>query len=250
VKTTQSKLKLLSLCSMLLVLSFEEQTFAQKRRVPSGGRLAVVADERLSALRAAPNLSAKLVERLSRGRFVAILGANRTQDGIIFYRVKVSRRRSGWIQSDAVVSSTQSADDGRLLGLIRGADEFDRVARARVFLEMFPHSPLRPRVLMLYAEGAEDAASKLSREAERRFEKSEIPSDGAPSFSYFLNYSGLDRYNRQGATFIFDRATKQFHYEGWAWREILRRHPNSPEAAEARKRLDTLATFTPTKLSR
>jgi hypothetical protein len=101
-------------------------------------------------------------------------------------------------------------------------------------------SPVRARGL-LYADAAEEAANRLSREAERRFERRETPSDGAPEFSYYLNYSGLDRYNRQGITFISDRATKHFHYEGAAWREILRRYPRSPEAVEARKRLEALA---------
>jgi len=41
----------------------------------------------------------------------------------------------------------------------------------------------------------EEAAAKLSREAERRFEKREVPATGAPEFSYYLDYSGLDRYN-------------------------------------------------------
>ena len=41
---------------------------------------------------------------------------------------------------------------------------------------------------------------------------------------------------------MFDRASKQFHYDGAAWREIIRRYPNSPEAAEARKRLEGLPT--------
>ena len=57
-----------------------------------------------------------------------------------------------------------------------------------------------------------------------------------------LNYHGLDRYNREGITFLFDRTTKKFSYDGAAWREILRRYPNSPEAAEARKHLDTLSS--------
>ena len=52
--------------------------------------------------------------------------------------------------------------------------------------------------------------------------------------------NGLDRYNRQSVTFTFDRATKQFHYDGAAWREILRKYPDSPEAAEAKQRLATL----------
>jgi hypothetical protein len=97
---------------------------------------------------------------------------------------------------------------------------------------------LRPQVLLILGDAAEEAAAKLSREAERRFEKRELPAAGAPEFSYYLNYNGLDRYNRQGVTFTFDRAARKFHYEGAAWREILHRYPNSPEAAAARKRLE------------
>ena len=62
---------------------------------------------------------------------------------------------------------------------------------------------------------------------------------GAPLSSYFLNYNGLDRYNRSGVKFVFEPANKQLHYDGAAWREILRRHPRSPESSEARKRLET-----------
>src|SRR6185503_20368996 len=121
--------------------------------------------------------------------------------------------------------------------LISGTDEFDRVARARIFLETFPRSSLRAKVLLLLGDAAEEAAAKLSRESERRFERREIPTDGAPEFSYFLNYNGLDRYNRQGVLFTFDRDAKRFHYDGAAWREILKRYPDSMEAEEARKRL-------------
>jgi hypothetical protein len=128
-----------------------------------------------------------------------------------------------------------------LLRLIDSADEFDRVARARVFLGAFRRSDLRPQVLLMYGDAAEEAAAKLSREAERRFERRELPAAGAPEFSYYLNYSGLDRYNRQGVIFTFDRAAKKFHYYGAAWREIIQRYPNSLEAVEARKRLEILA---------
>jgi hypothetical protein len=58
--------------------------------------------------------------------------------------------------------------------------------------------------------------------------------------SYFLNFNGLDRLNRLGVKFVFDAEMKQFHYDGAAWREILTRHPRRPEAAEARRRLDSL----------
>ena len=224
--------------ALVVVLLFAPASEAQKKRVPPGGNLAVVADERLAALRTAPSLSARLVRRLGRGRIVSIRGSSRNRDGLLFFNVAVTRRTLGWVQSEALVTAGRQGDDRRLAHLINGADEFDRVARARIFLDTFPRSPLRAKVLLLLGDAAEEAATKLSRECGRRFERREIPTDGAPEFSYFLNYSGLDRYNRQGVTFTFDRTTKQFHYEGAAWREIMQRYPNSLEAVEARKRLE------------
>jgi hypothetical protein len=231
------------LIALLVFVASAAPAFGQKSRVPTGGRVAVVVDEHLSALRAAPSLTARLVERLSRGRFVAITGTKREADGIDFYRVRVTRRKTGWIQSDAVVSSGRPADDERLVRLIRGADDFERISRARIFLESFPHSSLRPAVSLLYGDAAEEVADKLSRDAGRRLTASEMAAGGAPAFSYFLNYNGLDRYNRQGVRFVFDRAAKRFHYDGAAWREIVRRYPQSPEAAEARKRLEPLSAL-------
>jgi hypothetical protein len=227
---------------LLLLSASAASAFAQKARIPPGGRIAVVADERLAALRSVPEPTARLLRRLSRGRLVSIRGASRNRDGLVFYHVVVTRRTSGWLQSEAVIASWHAGDDQRLLRLISGADEFDRVARARVFLDAFPRSPLRSRVLLMYGDAAEEAAAKLSREAERRFERREIPADGAPEFSYYLNYSGLDRYNRQRVTFTFDLSAKKFHYDGAAWREIVQRYSKSPEAVEARKRLEILAS--------
>jgi hypothetical protein len=224
--------------ALVLAGDLTPSAFAQKKRVPPGGNLAVVADERLAALRIAPNVYARLVQRLSRGRVVSIRGSKQSRDGLLFFQVAVTRRTGGWIQSEALVAPGRQGDDRRLAHLISGADEFDRIARARIFLDTFPRSPLRPKILLLLAEAAEEAAAKLSRESDRRFERSEIPIDGAPEFSYFLNYNGLDRYNRQGVIFTFDRTTKRFHYDGAAWREIVRRYPNSGEADEARRRLE------------
>lgn len=179
---------------------------------------------------------------MSRGRVVAVRGTKRSPDGVTFYRVAVTRRTVGWIQSEAVVSIGSRDDDKRLLRLIQNSEDFDRVVRARIFLDVFQKSPLRPVVLMLYGEAAEKAAVRLSREAVRRLDEKEMTAGGAPIFSYFLNYSGLDRYRRQGITFIFDREAKRFHYDGESWREIVRRYPRSAEAEEARKRLDALAS--------
>ncbi len=227
------------LCLIFLTIP----TRAQSRRAPEGGQRAVVVDERLAVLRDAPDFSATLLQRMGRGRMVAIRGVKRTPDGVTFYRVGVTRRTVGWIQSEAVVSTVRKSDDERLLRLIQTSEDFDRIVRARIFLDMFQRSPLRPTVLMLYGEAAERAAGRLSRDAVRRLDEKEMAAGGAPVFSYFLNYNGLDRYRRQDITFIFDRTAKQFHYDGTSWREIIRRYPRSPEAAEAQKRLEALSAF-------
>jgi hypothetical protein len=122
---------------------------AQQRRVPEGGQRAIVVDERLAALRDAPDFSANLLQRISRGRMVAIRGAKRSADGVTFYRVGLTKRTGGWIQSEAVVSIVRKDDDERLLRLIQNSEEFDRVVRARIFLDVFQRSPLRPAALML-----------------------------------------------------------------------------------------------------
>ena len=43
--------------------------------------------------------------------------------------------------------------------------------------------------------------------------------------------------NRQGITFVFDSGQRRFRYDGEAWQELMHRYPNSPQAAEARKRM-------------
>ncbi len=172
---------------------------------------------------------------------MAIRGIKRSQDGIVFFLVNVTARTHGWIQREAVVSSSSQADEQRLLGLIKSSAEFDRISRARIFLDMFPRSSLRPEVLLMLGDAAEEAATRLSRDASRRMNEVEIRLLDAPVFSYFLNYNGLDRYNRQGVGFIFASSTKRFHYDGTSWREIVRRYPKTPEATEARKRLGELA---------
>ena len=229
----------LALAILVVLLPFT--VIDAKRRPPPGGRIAIVIDERLSALRATPELSGALLRRVSRGGLVAIAAAKTNREGIVFYRVNVSRQMSGWMQRDAVVSPSRAGDDARLLRLIKASEDFDRVARARVFLDYFRLSPLRPEVLMIYSLAAEDVANRLSHDARRRLDKTEMLAGGAPVFSYFLNYYGLDRYNRQGITFVFDHRQHRFRYDGEGWREIIHRYPNSPQAVEARKRLQEAA---------
>ena len=228
------KFSLIFLCAFLALVP--ASAFA-RRRPPGGGRVAIVVDERLSALRRTPDLSGILLRRMGRGALVAIRGEKRSRDGVVFYRVSVTSRTSGWIQRDAVVSPSRSGDDARLLRLIKGSEDFDRIARARIFLDSFRASEFRPEVLVIYAEAAEDIAGRLSRDASHRLDEKEMNAGGAPLFSYFLNFNGLDRYNRQGITFRFDVREKRFRYDGEAWQELVHRYPRSPEAVEARKRL-------------
>lgn len=216
------------LTTILFSFCFQLTLFAQQKP-PRGGRTAVVVDERLSALRATPDLSGTLIRRVGRGRFVAIRGLKTTADRVVFYRVGVSSRTQGWMQREAVASPHQPGDDKRLVSLILNSSDFDRIARARIFLNMFPRSPLRPKVLLLFGEAAEEVAARLTRDALRRL--------GALDASYYLNYTGLDRYNRQGIRFKFDQTTRQFYYDGAAWRELIRRFPRSPEATQAEQRL-------------
>jgi hypothetical protein len=236
-----------ALAIALLLLVFYKPVLAQQRKAPAGGLVAVVVDERLAAVRSTPRLTGKLVRRLSRGRLVAVRASKSDTDGVVFFLVNVTSRTRGWIQREAVVSVSRAGDDRRLLRLIEASQGFDRISRARLFLDHFPRSVSRSSVLLLLGNTAEELAGKLSRDAARRLNGATGDVDGtrgdAPEFSYFLNYTGLDRYNRQGVGFIFDSSTKQFHYNGAAWREILRRHPNSPAAPEARKRLLELSRY-------
>src|SRR2546423_2570576 len=147
--TSTRQLGQLSL-TLLALVCFVAPVRANKRRVPPGGQRAVVVDERLAALRAEPSLTAPLVQRLGRGRLVAVVGAPRMHEGVSFYHVAVTRRTRGWLQVESVIAPARAREDGRLLRLIQNSEDFDRIARARIFLDEFPRSPLRPAVLLLF----------------------------------------------------------------------------------------------------
>ena len=235
--TSQSPSQFLSRILILVTLGFSSGGEAAQGQSPRlSSRSGIVVDERLAVLRAGPHYSAAFLRRLGRGRVVIILETQRSRAGAVFYRVAVTRRTRGWLQREAVVTARRAGDDTRLLELIKTSRNFDRIARARIFLDAFPHSPHRPAVLLILGEEAEKAAAKLSQEAARRLDSPGLPATGAALNSYFLNYSGLDRYRRQGIVFTFDSLTKQFRYDGAAWRELIRRHRGSAEAAAVRQR--------------
>jgi hypothetical protein len=211
---------------------------SRKQKAPPGGRIGVVVDERLAALRDSPRLNGKLIRRLGRGRLVAIKSLRKTDDAV-FLLVNINSRTQGWIQREAVVSPWRLDDAERLFQLIKESAEFDQIVRARLFLDHFPKSTRRAEVLLLLGDAAEVISTKLSRDADRRFENE----SAAMKKSYYLNYSGLDRYNRQGVSFVFNEESQRLHYDGAAWRELVRRFPRSPQASAAVLRLGLLREF-------
>jgi len=198
----------------------------------------VVIDERLSVIREAPSFYAFPIQRMRRGR-VAVLKAVRELDGVRFYLVQAGNL-SGWVQADAFVVVGQKSEETRLLRLIQGSKGFDKIERVGLFLKYFPDSELRSAALLLFGDLLEEAAENLSKEASRRLDQVEMRSSSAKMESFYLNYSGLDRYRRLGAVFLFNPRTKLYHYDGQAWKEILEKYPASQEAKEARQRMELL----------
>src|SRR5215217_6988999 len=117
----------LTLCVFLIF--FAHVTGIAQQKPPAGGRLAIVVEERLAALRTTPQLNGRLARRLGRGRMVAIRSAKTSADGITFFLVNVTSRTHGWIQREAVASPIRTGDDQRLLRLIEHSQGFDRISR-------------------------------------------------------------------------------------------------------------------------
>ena len=239
------KLPLIFVCLLIVFLSFTPAD-AQKRRAARAVRAqsqisgtAVVIDETLSVLRTRPSLFAPSIQRMRRGRKVTINGMKEA-DGVTFYRIAAAPSGTGWVQADAVFGKLRAKDDERLARLMQASDGFDQIEIAEQFFELYPDSPLRPSLLLLYGDLLEEIASKLSRDAAGRLRRPEMAASGAPLHSYYLNFVSLDRYRKLGVTFLFNAETRKFHYNGESWREITAKFPKSAEAKEAQKRLDLL----------
>jgi len=210
-------------------------TAQSERKIFLPGQRAVIFDERLSALRARPDVKAPLKQRMRRGRRVGVLGANTAKDGAKFFRVAVSRNTRGWVLADAVIRPGVAADAEKLMKLIeKTEDEFTKARLAKLCAEEFRSTEFAPKSLILLARSAEVAAERLSRDAKRRSGVPE-PNAGMSRRNVMLNYVGLDRYNRIGVTFDYDEAADRVVYDGEAYRELLRRYPRSAEARTARE---------------
>jgi hypothetical protein len=200
---------------------------------------AFVVDERLAVLRSAPSLFAKPIQRMKRGRAVTISGMKES-DGVTFYQVAAVPNIKGWVQKEAVAGKFRRGDDERLARLIQASDGFEQIERAQIFVENFSNSPFRPAILLLFGDLMEEVALKMSSDAAKRLSRREMAASGAPLHSFYLNYSGLDRYQRLGIGLLFNSETKLYHYDGATWREIIEKSPATNEAMEAQKRLDSL----------
>lgn len=222
---------------------------AQKRSRPTGskpavrskaiGSNAVVIDESLSVLRMKPSLFAEAVQRMRRGRKVHILGTAEA-DGVKFYKVNAPPNNSGWVQAEALFGMFREGDDSRLAQLVQSSNGFDQIELASAFFDLYPRSQFRPALLLLFGDLLEDTAVKLSKDANSRLDRREMAATAAPMHSYYLNFNMLDRYRKLGIIFLFNPKTKTFHYEGASWRELIAKFPDSGEASEAQKRVDSL----------
>ena len=229
VKGTSSCLVFGSFLVSVLGMGFSVQGRPVSRVL--AGRRGVVSDERLSALRVNPDMGARLIQRLRRGRVVGIITATQTKDGYRFFRVAVTRRTSGWVLAAAVTRSRVEPDGERLIQLIgEETDVFVRAKLAAMCAVEFRNTRLAPRALLLLGESADQAAKQVMRLAERRVRSH-------PNRELLiLNDVALDRYNRIGNRFRIEK-DGNLYYDGASYREIVRRYPKSEEAKLARERL-------------
>jgi hypothetical protein len=209
---------------------------------PQAGRAkfikALVIDERLSALRREADIHAPVLKRLRIGHAVYITSKSRRGD---FYHVAVSRRTRGWIQPGAIALMGRAGEDAHVMAVIEETgDGLDRIALCRMLLEQFSHSRYGPRALLLLGEEAGRAAAALTQHARRRLKTLDEQQKGAQVEAYYLNDPGLDRYSRLRVAFRFNASQNRFAYDGQAYRDILRRYPQSAEAEVARRHLEDL----------
>ena len=125
-------------------------------------------------------------------------------------------------------------------GSFRRLDGFDQIEAAVEFFRLYPGSKFKPSILLLFGDVLEEVAVQLSRQAGSRLSRREMAATQAPMHSYYLNFNMLDRYRKLGVVFLFNPATRQYHYSGASWKETVAKFPVAAEAVEARKRLDAL----------
>lgn len=233
------------LCAVsLFFVATSAQTFPiKKRKTTIVGVRAVVYDERLSALRIKPDIKSPIIQRLHRDREVGIIGKPvKVKGGPIFQPVMVSRNTRGWVIADALSLPQRGRDAARMMNLIdETKDDFNRARLARLCADQYRGNVVAAKALLKLGEATEHAAIRLSRDAKKRIgELDEELDKNLSQRDYMLNYVGLDRYNKIGATFDYDEASGNLIYDGGAYQEISKKYPRSPEAVTAHERLEKI----------
>lgn len=234
--TRQSSWLISGLIVSLSIASITAQS-QTRRKVYVPGQRAIVIDERLSVLRTQPDIKAPMLQRLRRGRAIGILASRKAKDGEMFWRVAVSRNVRGWVLAESAVKAGSVVDAERLLKLIEDSDdEFIKARLAKLCADEFRLTIVAPRCLLKLGETAERVAERLTRDAKRRIGDQE-PSAGLNKRAYFLNFVGLDRYNRIGVMFDYDATTDRIVYDEEAYLSLQRRYPKSAEALVLKDKL-------------
>jgi hypothetical protein len=200
---------------------------------------AVVIDDRFSALRREPSLQSEVIHRLRLGHTVYVIHqGNFETSHSAFCRIAASRRTRGWIYRTAIAVQGRAVEDRRIMKLIEGtSDGLDRIALCRILVERFGQSPLVPRALLIMGDEGESAAEALTQRARKRITESAAASASSSLRDLYLNDSTLDRYNKLRIVFDFNEQTREYIYDGKAYRDLLSRSPHSEEALLARQRL-------------
>lgn len=236
---------LLLLCASVIFpqrrrpVSSPKQRSNSVQKNPEIGQTAVVIDEKLSVLRQYPSLFSESIQRMRIGRTIQILGVAEA-DGVKFYKVVAPPRNYGWVQADSVFGKFRPSDEERLARVVQATDGFEQLEVAIEFFRLYPKSQYRAPILLLYGDLLEDVGAKLSKNAGNALKRTLMAASGAPLHSYYLNYVSLDRYRKLGVVFLFNSATRQYHYDGESWKEIIRAFPSSTEAVEAQTRIESL----------
>jgi len=118
------------------------------------------------------------------------------------------------------------------------SDGVDRIALCRILIERFGQSPLVSRALLIMGEEGERAAETLTQRSRKRVGEAASTSASLGLRDLYLNDAALDRYSKLRIVFDFNEQTREYIYDGRAYRDLISRSPHSQEALLARQRLD------------
>jgi hypothetical protein len=86
-------------------------------------------------------------------------------------------------------------------------------------------------------EEGERAAEALTQRASKRIRENAEASASSSLRDLYLNDATLDRYSKLRIVFDFNEHTREYIYDGRAYRDLVSRAPHSEEALLARQRL-------------